>query len=211
MRIAALCAIGLTAAVASADTVDLFVFENNDGVDVSDLHISVDIVDAGAGKIDFVFNNDSTIDSFVSAIYVESTNFSTASLANGAVGAQSGADFAPPATPPTPPGSISAFGGAWGGNLFSADKAAGNGNGIDIGDWVTVGMDLMGGATAGDVEGAMGDPALFRFAAHVQGINGSSVWVTNIPAGEIVPLPPAAFAGAGLIGLIGAVRVARRR
>jgi len=211
MRIAALCAIGMAASVATADQVNLFVFENDDGIDVSDLHINVDVVDAGGGTVEFVFSNDSTIDSFVSAIYIEATDFSTAAMANGAVVDESGATFTPPATPPQPAGSISGFGGPWGGNLFSADKIPGNGTGIDIGDYVTVGMDLINGYTYADVIDALEEPIAFRFAAHVQGINGSSVWVTNGPIDEVVPLPPAAFAGAGLLALIGGVRFARRR
>jgi hypothetical protein len=211
MRIAALCAIGLAASIATADQVDLFVFENADGVDVSNLDINVEVVDAGGGAIEFVFSNDSSIDSFVSSIYVESTDFSTAAMANGAIGDESGATFTPPATPEFPPGSISGSGGAWGGNLFSADKTPGSGTGIDVGDYVTVEMDLINGYTYGDVIDALGEPVAFRFAAHVQGINGSSVWVTNGPIGEIVPLPPAAFAGAGLLALMGGVRIVRRR
>jgi hypothetical protein len=79
------CAVGLAAAAAQADSIDLFVFENADNADVSGLDINVDIVDGGGGDVNFVFSNDSTTESFVSAIYVEMTNFSTGALANGAV------------------------------------------------------------------------------------------------------------------------------
>ena len=214
MRSMFVCAVGLAAAAAQADTIDLVVFENADNADVSGLDINVDIVDGGGGDVNFVFSSDSTTESFVSAIYVEMTNFSTGALANGAVVDESGATFTPPATPPNPPGAISNFGGPWGGILYSADMIPGNGNGIDIGDYVTLGFDLLNANTVQDIfDAAAADPALFRFAAHVQGIDGSSVWVTN-GGGDmppVVPLPPAGLAGLGLLGGLGVFRFVRRR
>jgi len=197
----------LSSSVAHAERVDLFVFENDDGVDVSGLDIWVDVAESGEA-VELVFHNDSTIDSFVSSIYVEGTAFSEEALSGGAIASASGASFAPGAKPPNPPGAIAGFGGAWAGNLFSADKAPGKGTGIDPSDSLTLEFDLAD-VTFSEVLAGLEEPE-FRFVAHVQGIGEASVWATNSSL-PMVPLPPAAGLGLAGLGLIGAGRLVTRR
>jgi len=213
MRSFIVCAIGLIAASTQADTVDLFIFENATGTDVTNIDINVEIVDAGGGDVQFVFSNDSSIASFISAVYIESTNFSGAFLDAIALGGVSGdVAFSEGVTPPNPAGSIQHYDTPWGGTLFGADRDPGKGNmwGIHPGESLAVDVEL-DGIGFDDLTGALEVP-LFRFAAHIQGVgdDGASIWGTNGPDMAVVPLPPAALAGAGLLGLIGAVRLARR-
>lgn len=213
MRCILACALGLSAC-AHADSIDLFIFENATNTDVSNIDINVEIVDAGGGEIGFVFSNDSSIASFISAIYIESTQFSTASFDDIELGDVDGdVSFSDGANPANPAGSIKHFGGDWGGSLFSADRDNGMGNkwGIHMGESLTVDVEL-DGVSFDDVVDAAGTP-LFRFATHIQGVgpNGVSIWGTNGPETQVVPLPPAAFAGLGLLGAMGALRFARRR
>jgi hypothetical protein len=212
MRLQAVCvfaSLGVVAA-ASAERIDLFVFENADGAEVSSLDLWVDVVDRGA-YADFVFHNDSTVASTVTNIYIESTDFSTSGLTDGRIEnpQPAGVDFRPGSAPPTPPGSIAAEGGAWQGNLFSAKaKKPGSGkDGIDPGEHLVLQFDLDGIAFSDLIDALTGDSPAFRIAQHVQGIGEFSVWTVN-GDGEnaIVPLP----SGAAL-SLAGLAIVATRR
>jgi len=201
---------GTVAAPALADRIDLIVFENADGADVSALDLWVDVVGAGSA-VDLVFHNDSGMQSFVRSVYIESTAFSVAAMIDGELLSPqpAGVKFKQGATPPNPAGSIAGFGGAWGGNLFSAkaDKPGTNKDGIDPGESLTVRFDLAD-AGIGDVLDALrSDPLGFRIAAHVQGLPcGESVWAVNVP--RAVPIPTAS--AMGLVGL-GVMALRRRR
>lgn len=213
MRFAPVCAIGLASAVAHADTVDLFVFENADNADVSGLSLGVDVVDAGNGAVQFIFTNDSTIPGFVTSIYVESTQFTVAHLDSPEFGPATGdVSFSDRVAPLEPAGSIANYGGAWGGTLFGSTRYNGYANkwAIQTGEALTVNFQLVD-ASFQELLEALQTPE-FRFACHVQGLpNDSSVWATNGPQAQLVPVPSAAFAGAGLLGVIGIRRIARKR
>lgn len=177
--------------------VDLYVFENSDGVDTSTVDLWVDVIDQGS-SIDFTFHNDSTT-GVVTAVYCEVNNL----IANGTILGSSGAvSFAPSATPHTPPGSIFGYGGTWEGNLYSADAdAPGPANGVGVGETLTVRFDLLG--SFADVIDALrpNNADGFRIAQHAQSFGPSSLWTVNTPA------PGAAC----LLGLAGALIARRRR
>lgn len=197
------------ASAASAERIELFVFENADNADVSGLDLWVDVVDRGS-YADFVFHNSSTVQSFVRSIYMESTAFSQTSLEDGRIGdAQpAGVRFEEGGSPPDPAGSISGFGGAWQGNFFRARAASpGNGkDGIDPGESLTLQFDYAGIDYQSLIGALTGSEPAFRIVQHVQGLpGGSSVWNRN--GGDrnaVVPLPSAAgmaLAAAALGGL----------
>jgi len=187
-------ALAACASAASANRVDLLMFENAGGVDPLIVDLWVDVIDQGS-TVDFVFHNDST-DGVVAAIYFESNGVSTGLMANGALGATSGiVNFDTPASPGSPPGSISGFGGTWGGNLFAADAdSPAPTNGIGVGETLTISFDLLG--SYGDVLGALQNPDTgFRIAQHATSFGQNSIWTTTVPA-------PGAAALLGLGGLI---------
>lgn len=199
----AFAVIGLASSVASADRVDLVVFENADGADVSGLDLWVDVIDRGT-HADFVFHNDSTIASFVRSVYIEATSFSNDAFENGRIGAtqQDGVVFVPDGSPPNPAGSISNFGGAWQGNLFSAkaDKSGSGKDGIDQGEQLVIQFDYDQVTFASLMSSLNSDEPGFRIAQHVQGLPGGySVWTTTVPA-------PGSVTAIALAGLLAARR-----
>lgn len=207
-----LCMIVLAgvAPLAAAERIDLFVFENADNADVSGLDLWVDVVDQGA-YADFVFHNDSSVACFIRSIYVESTGFSGASLADGRIESPQpvGVNFEPGATPGNPPGSISGFGGPWGGNLFDvgAVKPGANKDGVDPGQTLVLQFDYDGITYQQLIDALTGDEPAFRIAQHVQGVGGvSSIWAVNEGGASVVPLP-----GAAAMTLAGLALVAGRR
>lgn len=204
--------LGGVCALASADRVDLFVFENADSANLAGLDLWVDVINVGGSKVDFTFHNDSSIACFISAIYFENKPI-TAGLSNPTLFNGPGVAFSPGATPANPPGAISGFGGSRGGTFFGTDANAPSPfHGISPGEWLTVRFDLSLGLTHATLVSALtaGD---WRIAQHVQGIdNGKSIWTTT-PSEPltVVPLPPAAWAGLSGLAFVAAVKVLRRR
>ena len=175
-----------TASVAGAgvtgERFDLFVFENADGVGTGNIDIWVEVIDLGT-SVDFVWHNDSTETANLTSIYMESSDASDL-LVNAQIFNSAGVNYAEGASPGNPPGSISAFGGAWGGNVFDADPNTPmpNVNAINAGESLTTRFDLSGFLTYGDLLGALsGGDGAFRLAGHVQGIGAgdASIWVVS--------------------------------
>jgi len=191
---------------ASAERVDLNVFENSSGADVSGLDLWVDVTSSG-GYVDMKFNNDSTISAILTQIYLES-NLSSL-LNNGMIYATTGnVHFVPGANPSSPPGGTNI---GWVGEFYTAGrvKAGGVSNGIDDDavdpdESLTLRFDLLTGKTLDDVLSSLVDDG--RVAGHVQGLpRGASVSVVT------VPLPVAGSAGLAMLGAIGLARVVRGR
>lgn len=198
---------GLAASVASADRVDLFVFENADDAEVSGLDLWVDVVDKG-DHAEFVFHNDSTVASFIRTIYIEETGFSQDALSDGEIQSPqpAGVKFKEGGSPNDPAGAIQNFGGEWNGNLFrgKADNPGSGKDGIDPDEYVVFEFEYDEHSFQEILDALTGDTPLFRIAQHVQGLpDGSSVWTMNGPE-QVVPLPSTAglsLAGLGILGL----------
>lgn len=201
-----IAALGVAPSVASADRIDLVVFENADGADVSGLNLWVDVIDRGT-HADFVFHNDSTIASFVRSVYIEGTDFAEDALDNGRVGPtqQDGVSFVEGGSPPNPAGSIKDFGGNWQGNLFAskADNSGSGKDGIDQGEQLVLQFDYDEMSFESLMSGLTSEQPGFRIAQHVQGLpGGSSVWTRNGTGERVVPLPSAAMMSLAGMGLV---------
>jgi MYXO-CTERM domain-containing protein len=203
--------LGAVSAAATAERVDLFVFENADGADVSGLNLWADVVDKGS-YAEMVFHNDSTIDCFVRSIYIENTDFSSDALDVMSIQNPQplGVKFKNGGSPPQPAGSIKNFGGDWQGNLFAAkaNKPGSGKDGIDSGEHLVFEFDYSNFTFQEIIDALTADVPAFRIAQHVQGLPGGfSVWTMNDPE-QAVPLPSAA--GLSLAG-IAALGLRRRR
>ncbi len=180
----AACSAGLAVA---GPRFDLFIFENADGVDTSGIDAWFEVDDIGGGQVSITFGNDSA-EGDVTTVYVENNNV----LAGGTIVDNGDVEYSAPGTPPNPPGSINGvLGGVWGGNLFNADPDSPNSvaNSLNPGESFAVHFDLVGGATFADVvAGLTGDPAAFRVVAHIQRVDGSSIWGVNPTPGTAAPI-----------------------
>lgn len=201
-----LAVVGIAAAAANADRIDLFVFENADTADVSGLDLWVDVVDHGT-HAEFVFHNDSTISSFVRSVYIEETDFTESTFTDVGLAdtQQAGVKFRNGGSPPKPAGSIKHFGGKWQGNLaaFRAKKPGSGKDGIDAGEQLSIEFALDGMTFDALMAGLTADLPTFRIAQHVQGLpGGQSVWTLNEPPARVVPLPSAAVLSLAGLGIV---------
>lgn len=202
---------GLSAATMSASasfTLPVSIYNNADSASLSGMSISVNVSDGGSFAIFSIQNSSSGVNAncVVTSIYFESTAFSIASLASGALVTpfDPGVSYSVGATPPNP-----AAGGlapSWGGNMFSAKPNSPSPvHGVGSGEQVSARFNYIGGMDFATLQSMLlSDPTKFRIAMHIQGVGeggGSSVW------GVTVPSPGAA----ALIGLAGLVGVRRRR
>lgn len=194
MTLKMLCILGAAATVASAQRFDLFVYENDDGADMSGMDLYFELFDIG-GSVDFVFHNDSTGPMFVSAVYFED---SFSGLVNGLIQNESaGVDFEPGASPAMPPPPGAGFGGVWLGNIFNADAEDPSEQfsiNAGVGETLTIRFDLDGIGFSDVVDALGSDPRGLRIATHIQGIGGNdgdSAWGVNVPA----PATLVAFGG----------------
>ncbi|MBX3323253.1 MAG: hypothetical protein KF757_09715 [Phycisphaeraceae bacterium] len=193
-----LTVVGIAALAGAGVRVDLIVYENADNADVSILDLWVNLVDGGT-YVDFTFHNDSTGSATVANVYFEANSL----MSGGSiVGQSAGVSFTDGGSPPNPaqPGFL--FGGAWGGNLYSASaNPPPSMNGIDPGETLTVRFTLVG--SFADVLAAVQPNAIggLRIAQHVINLGEFSVWTINTPS-------PGSIA---LLGFGAACAVRRRR
>ena len=194
---AALAVCGCVAG-ASAERVDLFVYENADGGDVTLLDLWVDVSQSGV-LVTFDFHNDSAVGSRISNIYFENTAFTQAAFTNsGTLEAPlpSGVNFSAGGSPANPASGINAFDTAWGGTLAWFSRNGGAANAIDPGESLSVTFTL---SDAGlDVAQALRERD-FRVAQHVisVGADSFSVWTTNVPAPGVASVMLGGLAMAG--------------
>jgi hypothetical protein len=204
-HLAAVSAAMATSAVVRGDLLHFTPFENSQNVSTQGLHLALELITTGS-TVDFIFRNDSTIPSVVTAIYIEANTLSSSLLQSGSIADQSpGVLFHILAVPPSPPGSVSSvgIGGSWAGNLFTLGAASPSPhNGLGPGDSVTVRFDLADSYQT-LVQSLSVTPTAFRIVQHVQGLSDdASIWTVNQP----IPAP-----GAGVVVLGGIAFMAGRR
>ena len=186
---------------------------------VAELDLWFDVVETG-NAVHFVFHNDSSIPSVLTALYVELTDFSAAALRGGGIVSPQpmGVVFSLGARPRKPPGSIAKFGGVWSAYLLTADADAPKPfNGIGPTESLAIGFTLIG-VDLDQLLAELGEPPAFRVAAHVQAVcphdsqTDASLWVLNeaFDATGPTPVPLPAGAWLGLAGGVGLLRRGRR-
>jgi len=190
--------------------IDQVVFDKPQSVDTSGLNLSIEVIDEG-DAVQFIFLNDSSIDSSITDIYFESTDYSLRHLKNGRIvtSESAGVDFGNSTSPSKPTGSIKNFGGKWSGNLLNIGAVAPSShNGINPGEYLAIRFDYSE-IDFDDLMLALSDPLQFRIVEHVQGLpSGNSVWTMN--ASHQVPLPSTLLLmSAGLIGMARSKRPGR--
>ncbi|MFG0305931.1 MAG: hypothetical protein ACF8Q5_06920 [Phycisphaerales bacterium JB040] len=205
-RRAATVAITAMAGLASAQSAQFVVFENSDGVDVSGLSIGLEVTDLGT-QVEFLISNNSEIESRVTSIYFESTEFTRENLSDPLIQNFNGVHYTSDRVAPrSPAGSIRhTEGGDWRGTLFGLEPTVPQPNitAMSPGEKVSVIFDLGEGLSASDVFSALNDPVEgFRISMHIQSVgpNGSSVWA-------VIPTPGTVT----LFGLGGLLACRRRR
>lgn len=196
--------LGGMATLACAARVDLEVFENDSGADVSGLDLWVDVLNS-AGKAEFIFHNDSTISSIITEIYFESGLSDL--LSNPMIAAESaGVDFEVGATPANPPGGTNID---WEGTFFSVGRVAKGGvdNGINNPppiETLAITFDFVGAEDIDAIIDALGQVGT-RIAEHIQALP-----CDNSVSAVTVPLPAALGPGLLLLASIGAFRLRRQ-
>lgn len=206
-------------AAASTYTFNLAAYSNNSG-NTAGIN-SVATLSATAETFSITLSNNSS-QGFITSFYLEN-GAALAGLGSATILNVPGVSFASGATPPNPGGIGSTAAGAWRGNFFSMDADSPSPtHGINPGESLTVNFAIIpnGGFSLLALVNALNSNQI-RMAQHYQGwLNGSSEWLTNgtsnTPGSDepplvVVPLPPAAWAGLGLLGAMGATRAAKRR
>lgn len=195
------------AGVASATRVDFTVFENQSGYSTAGLDLWVDVLDVGGTKVDFVFHNDSTVDSIIGRIFFESPLATI--LDNGGIQAQSaGVSMVYSEPGGNLPGGNNI---AWVAAFADANKSGSVSNGINNGgtETLTIRFDYINGANVNSVLNMLVSSS-GRIGEHIQSIGPQSVSMAAVTTGTPVPLPAAVWSGMALIGAIGAYRARRR-
>lgn len=173
-----LCMLGTFPSVLKAGYVyPLKIFTGN-GSDSADIVLYVELFDAGTGQVDFVFHNDSLVNSSIAQIYLDDGEFLDISdITNGP-----GVSFSEGATPHNLPA----------GNTLTpsfvttAGFSIGSGppppkNGVNPGEWVKITFDITNGHTFSEILGQM-DNSTIRIGAHLIALSdGSSESAVSVP------------------------------
>lgn len=213
--IIAIAAGTILAGQATAETFNMVAYSNNSG-NTAGIN-SVATLSATIDTFSITLTNNSS-QGFITAFYLEN-GAALAGLGAATILNVPGVSFASGATPPNP----ASNGAAWAGNFFSMDAdSPSSKHGINPGESLTVNFAIVpnGGFSLLALVNALNSNQI-RMAQHYQGwLNGTSEWLSNSTpnnpgSGEpplvVVPLPPAAWAGLGLLGAMGATRAAKRR
>lgn len=215
---AALIAGLLLAGQASAATYEfnLSAYTNNSG-NTAGIN-SVATLSATADTFSITLTNNSSL-GVISAFYLES-GAALAGLGSATIHNAPGVGFSAGSSPPNPGGGIQHTpGGSWSGNFFSMDAdPAPPFNGINPGESLTVTFSILpsGGFSLLALVDALNSHQVRMAQHYIAWTGGKSEWLVNGSSKEqpplvVVPLPPAAWAGLGLLGVMGTARAARRR
>lgn len=173
-----------------ATTVPLVIFNNPTLAADPSLNFTVEAIDGGAGKVDFLIKNNSTMDSTIAQVYFDGGFLADiADIING-----TGTDFSEGASPADLPSGT--------GIGFAADFSAGaepppSQKGIDPGESITVKFNLSDSHTLAEIIGQLNNGDL-RVGAHIISIGPDEVSVS-----AVTPEPTTiALLGLGSIALL---------
>lgn len=176
--------------------------------------LSTDVEDAGSGQVSFTFRNNVGAASSITDIYFSDIGglFSSSLMQSQISDSGAGVDFSPGATPANLPGQNGATPPFVTTLALTADSnppAAPNGINTSS-EWLSIALNLVGGATFSDVLAALGNGAL-RMGLHVQALagGGSDSYVNN-PV-SAVPIPAALPLFATALAGMTALRIRRKR
>lgn len=208
----AVAAIAALSGLARATTVD-FVVHSNNAASVPGIDTSATLT-ADASSFTITLHNNST-SGIMTAFYME-VGDSLSSLSGPSINEGAGVSFRPGSSPGNPRGGIqNTDGGDWEGNFFSMSRKRQGGvsNGQNVGESLSVTFTHDGSFSLAALIAAMAADEI-RFAQHFQsyGDDGISAWLsTDGSTLAVVPLPPAAFAGLGVLGLLAGFHAVKRR
>lgn len=202
-------ALAALAGLASADTIDFVVYSDNAG-SVPGIHTSAELT-ATASTFTITLSNNST-SGYISNFYIEMGS-ALSTLGAATINNTPGISFSQGGSPGSPGGGIqNTTGGDWAGNFFSmhTNTPQPQNNAINVGESLSVTFAHDGSFSLSDLIAAIQSHDI-RLVQHYRayGDDGESAWLQSNLA--VVPLPPAAFAGLGVLGVMGGLRAARRR
>lgn len=208
IRTASVAAAAL-AGLAHAETVNFVVYSDNAG-SVPGIVTTAELA-ATASTFTITLSNAST-SGYIANFYIEMGS-ALSGLGAATINNTPGISFGQGGSPGNPGGGIhTTTGGSWSGNFFamSANTPQPQNNAINIGESLSVTFAHDGSFSLTALINALAAEEI-RMVQHYRGYgpDDESAWLTSDLA--VVPLPPAAWAGLGLLGCIAGVRAAKRR
>jgi hypothetical protein len=202
VRSTALALIAAASGVASAATFDFTAYTNNSG-NTAGISTSASLAST-ASTFSITVQNASSM-GFIGAFYME-THASLAGVDAGSVVLNEGpgVDFKVANGAWNGPG-----GASWGTSFIEVTKNGSASNGINAGEYLTLTFDHDGSFDLDDLIAAINADEI-SFALHYQAwIGGESEKLLNNTV-SVVPLPPAAWAGLGMMATLAGIRGYRR-
>jgi len=154
--------------------IDLVIFNNSVLATDTSLKFTVEALDGGAGKVDFLIKNLSTMNSTIANIYFDGDYLSSISK----ITCSQGTKFSIGATPSNLPGSQKLpF-------IFKSDFSVGatpppSKNGIDPGESITVRFNLLSGHSSAEIISQLNNGDL-RIGAHIISVGPNKVSVSAV-------------------------------